>query len=150
MCRVHQLAPDILALRKGIEDAFPNLCRIEDRHVEDEHRIAGAPSAAACSTRVMPRSQTNSMNKLGDPASSAELAALRARFARIVPATWSVKPFLRSGGVGLLEVFGFHLCVSRAAVLIGCSSGESTYPPNRQMTMAIATIDIAVMAVRSG
>jgi hypothetical protein len=88
------------------------------------------------------------MNKLGDPASSAELAVLRARFARIVPATWSVKPFLRSGRVGLVEIFGFHLCVSRAAVLIGCSSGESTYPPNRQIT--IANIDIAIMAVCSG
>jgi hypothetical protein len=33
------------------------------------------------------------MNKLGDPASSAKLATLRARFAWIVPATWSVKPF---------------------------------------------------------
>jgi hypothetical protein len=52
------------------------------------------------------------MNKLGDPASSAELAARRARFARIVPATWSVKPFLRSAGVGLFEIFRFHLCVS--------------------------------------
>jgi hypothetical protein len=52
------------------------------------------------------------MNKLGDPASSAKLAALRARFARIVPATWSVKPFLRSAGVELPEVFRFHLCVS--------------------------------------
>src|SRR6188472_1713352 len=92
MCRVHQLAPDILALRKGIEDAFPNLCRIEDRHVEHEQRIAGAPSAAACSTRVMPRSQTKSMNKLGDPASSAKLAALRARFARIVSTSPRRKP----------------------------------------------------------
>jgi hypothetical protein len=114
MCRVHQLAPDILVLRKRIEDAFPNLCRIEDRHVEDEHRIAGAPSAAACSTRVMPRSQTKSMNKLGDPASSAELAALRARFARIVPATCSFGGSLRSGGLGSCEVFCFH-CLSHLA-----------------------------------
>jgi hypothetical protein len=68
MCRVHQLVPEILALRKRIEDAFPNLCRIEERHVEHEQRI--------------------------------------------VAATWPVKPFLRSAGVGLLEVFCFHLCVS--------------------------------------
>jgi len=52
--------------------------------------------------------------------------------------------------VGSLEVFGFHLCVSRAAVPIGCSSGESTYPPNRQITIAIAKIDIAIMAVCGG
>ena len=47
--------------------------------------------------------------------------------------------------LGLVEIFGFHLFVSRAAVLIGCSSGESTYPPNRQII--IANIDIAIMAV---
>jgi hypothetical protein len=35
----------------------------------------------------------------------------------------------------------------RTAVLICCPLGESTYPPNRQMTIAIAKIDIAVMAV---
>ena len=38
----------------------------------------------------------------------------------------------------------------RTAVLIRRSLGESTYPPNRQTTIAIAKIDIAVMAVRSG
>jgi hypothetical protein len=38
----------------------------------------------------------------------------------------------------------------RTAVLIRCSLGKSTYPPNRQMTIAIAKIDIAVMAVGSG
>jgi hypothetical protein len=32
-------------------------------------------------------------------------------------------------------------------LLIVCSSGESTYPPNRQMTIAIAKIVIAIMAV---
>jgi hypothetical protein len=40
--------------------------------------------------------------------------------------------------------------IVRAAVLIGCSSGESTYPPNRQITIAIAKIDIAIMAVCGG
>jgi hypothetical protein len=80
--------------------------------------------------RVMPRSQTKSMNAPGNPASSPELAAL----------------ILRSRAVGLLEVFCFHLCVSCAGVLIGCSPDESTYPPNRQMTIAIAKIEIAVMA----
>jgi hypothetical protein len=30
------------------------------------------------------------------------------------------------------------------------SLGESTYPPNRQITIAIAKIDIALMAVCSG
>jgi hypothetical protein len=38
----------------------------------------------------------------------------------------------------------------RTVVLIRCSLGESTNPPNRQMTIAIAKIDIAVMAVGSG
>lgn len=38
----------------------------------------------------MPRNQTKSMNKLRDPSSSAELAALRTRFARIVLATRSL------------------------------------------------------------
>ena len=51
-----------------MEDAFPSLCRIEERHVEHEQRI--------------------------------------------VAATWPVKPFLRSVGVGLLEVFCFHLCAA--------------------------------------
>jgi len=37
-----------------------------------------------------------------------------------------------------------------AAVLIRCSSGESTYPPNRQMTIAIAKIEIVIMTVLSG
>jgi hypothetical protein len=31
---------------------------------------------------------------------------------RVVPATSSVKPFLRSAGVALLEVFRFHFCIS--------------------------------------
>jgi hypothetical protein len=38
----------------------------------------------------------------------------------------------------------------RTAVLIRSSLGESTYPPNRQITIAIAKIDIAVMAVCGG
>ena len=38
----------------------------------------------------------------------------------------------------------------RTAVLIRSPLGESTYPPNRQMTIAIAKIDIAVMAIGSG
>jgi hypothetical protein len=38
----------------------------------------------------------------------------------------------------------------RVAVLIRDSLGESTYPPNRQMTIAIAKIDIALMPVSSG
>jgi len=37
-----------------------------------------------------------------------------------------------------------------SAVLIRRSAGESTYPPNRQMTIVIAKIDIAVMAIRCG
>ena len=35
----------------------------------------------------------------------------------------------------------------RTAVLIRCSLSESTYPPNREMTITIAKIDIAVMGV---
>jgi hypothetical protein len=35
-------------------------------------------------------------------------------------------------------------------VLIRHSPGESTYPPNRQMTIANAKIDIALMAGGSG
>jgi hypothetical protein len=38
----------------------------------------------------------------------------------------------------------------RTAVLIRCSSGESTYPPNRQMTIAIARITIAVTGFGNG
>ena len=38
----------------------------------------------------------------------------------------------------------------RTTVLIRRSLGESTYPPNKQMTIAIAKIDIALMAVRGG
>ena len=39
-----------------------------------------------------------------------------------------------------------NLCqIVRAAWLIDCSLGESRYPPNRQMTIAIAKIDIALM-----
>jgi hypothetical protein len=36
------------------------------------------------------------------------------------------------------------------AVLVRHSPGESMYPPNRQMTIAIAKIDIALMARGSG
>jgi hypothetical protein len=61
-------------------------------HVENEPRIAKPPSAAACSTTVTRWSQTKSMNKLGDPASSAKLAAFRARFARIVSTSPRRKP----------------------------------------------------------
>jgi hypothetical protein len=40
--------------------------------------------------------------------------------------------------------------MARTAVIIRCLLGESTYPPNRQMTIAIAKIDIALMAVGGG
>jgi hypothetical protein len=36
---------------------------------------------------------------------------------------------------------------SLAAVLIPCSSAKSRYPPKRQITIAIAKIEIAVIAV---
>jgi hypothetical protein len=38
----------------------------------------------------------------------------------------------------------------RAELLIRRSLGESTYPPNKQITIAIANIDTAIMAVCSG
>jgi hypothetical protein len=38
----------------------------------------------------------------------------------------------------------------RTVVLIRRSLGESTYPPNSQITIAIAKIDIALMAVGTG
>jgi hypothetical protein len=75
-----------------IEHFAASKFEIEYRHVHHEPWIAGPPAAAACSTRAMRRTQTKSMNKLGDPASFAKLAALRARCARIVPATASLKP----------------------------------------------------------
>ena len=47
-------------------------------------RIAGPPPAAACSVTARRYDGTDRMDKLGDPASSRELAALWARLARIV------------------------------------------------------------------
>ena len=46
-------------------------------------RIAGPPPAAACSIIARSHDGTGRMNKLGDPASSRELAALWTRLARI-------------------------------------------------------------------
>jgi hypothetical protein len=46
--------------------------------------IAGPPTAAACSIIARRHDGTGRMNKLGDPASSRELAALWARLARIM------------------------------------------------------------------
>jgi len=46
--------------------------------------IAGPPPAAACSITARRHGGTDRMNKLGDPASSRELAAFWARFARIM------------------------------------------------------------------
>jgi hypothetical protein len=53
MCRVHQLAPDILALRKRIEDPIPTAIRVKDRYVEDQHRVV----PAARPTKPTPRSR---------------------------------------------------------------------------------------------
>jgi len=49
-----------------------------------QQSIAGPPPAAACSITARRHDGTDRMNELGDPASSRELAALWARFARIV------------------------------------------------------------------
>jgi hypothetical protein len=38
----------------------------------------------------------------------------------------------------------------RAAVVIRCSLAESTYPPKRQTIIAIANMEMALMAVRTG
>ena len=46
ICRVHQLAPDVLAVRKRIEDPIPTSIRIKDRHVEDQHGVVLAAQPA--------------------------------------------------------------------------------------------------------
>jgi hypothetical protein len=80
------LRPDVLAGRHRIEDAIPSRLEVKDWHIKDKHWIAGPLSAAACSIEAGRYDRTKRMNKLSDPASSPELAALRARFARSVPA----------------------------------------------------------------
>lgn len=42
MCHVHRLAPNVLALFQWTEDAIPSRLRIEQRHVQHEHRIVWA------------------------------------------------------------------------------------------------------------
>ena len=46
MCRVHQLPPDVLAVRKRTEDLIPTALRVKDRHVEDQHRVVLAAQPA--------------------------------------------------------------------------------------------------------
>ena len=58
--------------------------RLNPLRVLCAERIAGPPPAAACSIIARRDDGTGRMNKLGDPASSRELAALWSRLARIV------------------------------------------------------------------
>jgi hypothetical protein len=44
--RVHYLTPDVLALWNRIEDPVPTASRIEDQHVQNQHRVVPTPARA--------------------------------------------------------------------------------------------------------
>jgi hypothetical protein len=69
---------------REFKDTAPTLVDVEDRYVEDKQGIAGPPTGGSLFQRSKTLRIFELMNRLGDPASSAELAALRARIALIV------------------------------------------------------------------
>src|SRR6266446_10453983 len=93
-------SPDVLALWNRVEDAIPTAVEIKSRHVQHQQRIAGPPGGGSPFNRGEAPQRNRHMNRLGDPARSAELAALRARFARIVPTAMPLKPFPRLSDAG--------------------------------------------------
>lgn len=47
------LAPDVLALRNRIEDSVPTAARVEDRHVQHQHRVMPTPARAKPLSRFL-------------------------------------------------------------------------------------------------